>query len=149
VKKIYAQEKYCIGCRLCEVYCSAVHSEYPNDLVKAFNRSKIVPTPRVKVEEDRPLSFAMQCRHCDEPHCLKACITGAMYRDEESGAILNDAERCVGCWTCIVACPYGGIFRDESKSKVVAKCDYCLDQGDPACVKNCPNGALKIEEGGE
>ncbi len=150
MKRIYAREEYCIGCRLCEIYCSAVHTKYPNDLVKAFKKVEVRPVPRVKVEEDKPLSFALQCRHCEEPHCLSACITGAMYRDEETGAILNDKERCVGCWTCILVCPYGAIFRDEGAGKVVAKCDFCLEQGNPACVENCPNGALVLgERGGE
>lgn len=150
MKRIYAQEKYCIGCRLCEIYCAAVHSEYPDDLVKAFKKAAMVPAPRVKVEEERPLSFALQCRHCEEPHCLKACITGAMYRDEETGAILNDKERCVGCWTCILVCPYGAIFKDEITGKVVTKCDFCLHMGQPACVEHCPNGALQLkEEGGD
>jgi Fe-S-cluster-containing hydrogenase component 2 len=27
----------------------------------------------------------------------------------------------------------------------VAKCDLCVEQGEPACVAHCPNRALYIE----
>ncbi len=146
MKKIYAKEEFCIGCKLCEVHCIVAHSKYPNDIVKAFKKLPR-PVTRVIVEENRPVSFAVQCRHCDEPHCVKACITGAMHRDPETGTVVNNTDRCVGCWTCIVACPYGAITRDESDRKVAAKCDLCMKKADgkPACVANCPNDALIYE----
>lgn len=143
MKRIYAREEHCIGCRLCEVYCITAHSAYPNDVLRAFKRQKNRPLPSVVVEEERPLSFALQCRHCDEPECVKSCITGAMQKDPETGVVTNDAAKCVGCWTCIVACPYGVIKRDERERKVASKCDLCSGTGGvPACVKNCPNEAL-------
>jgi len=148
LKRIYAKEEVCIGCRLCEIHCAVAHSQYKDNIVKAFKRQKHRPVPRVIVEESGPLSFAVQCRHCDEPECAKACITGAMCKDPKSGLVLNDSERCVGCWTCIAACPYGAIRRDETEGKVAAKCDMCRDNpGEvPACVANCPNEALVYKE---
>jgi len=146
-KKIYAKEDVCIGCRLCEIHCiAAAHSKYRHDLIKTFKKLSKRPLPRIVVEEDVPLSFGLQCRHCDEPECVKACITGAMQKDPKTGLVINDAERCIGCWTCILACPYGVIRRDYTNKKVASKCDFCLESGsEPACVKNCPNEALYIK----
>ncbi|KKM10196.1 4Fe-4S ferredoxin [Clostridiales bacterium PH28_bin88] len=146
MKRVYAREEYCVGCRLCEVHCVVAHSRY-KDIVKAFKKDNHRPLPRIFVEENRPVSFALQCRHCEEAHCTKACITGAMQKDPVTGVVICDESRCVGCWTCILACPFGAIARDERGKKVASKCDLCSGSGDiPACVKNCPNEALVFVE---
>lgn len=147
MKRVYAKEQYCVGCRLCEIHCVVAHSDYPNNIVKAFKKQNPRPLPRVLVEENKPISFALQCRHCDDAPCTKACITGAMQRNPQTGVVTNDESRCVGCWTCILTCPYGAIARNEQGKKVASKCDLCSGSGDtPACVKHCPNGALVYEE---
>jgi carbon-monoxide dehydrogenase iron sulfur subunit len=70
-----------------------------------------------------------------------------MHRDEVTGAVMVDAERCIGCWTCIMACPYGAIRRDGRNGHAVAlKCDLCPGLEVPACVANCPNRALTYAE---
>jgi carbon-monoxide dehydrogenase iron sulfur subunit len=66
-----------------------------------------------------------------------------MSKDPQTGIVISDSEKCVGCWTCLVACPYGVLARD-SRDKVVAKCDLCPTQDIPVCVVNCPNEALAI-----
>jgi carbon-monoxide dehydrogenase iron sulfur subunit len=144
-RRIYPKEEVCIGCHLCEVYCILAHSG-TKDLIKAFKK-KDKPTPKVIVEEKEGyyITFALQCRHCDDPLCTKACITGAMHRDDKTGIVVCDEDKCVGCWSCILVCPYGAIRRGENK-KVASKCDLCLDAGEPACVQNCPNSALEIVE---
>jgi Fe-S-cluster-containing hydrogenase components 2 len=146
-KRIYAKEEVCIGCRLCEVHCVVAHSQYKDNIVKAFKKAPHRPLPRITVEENRPISFGLQCRHCDDPKCVKSCITGAMQQDPETGIVTNDETRCIGCWTCILACPYGVIKRDFKGRKVASKCDFCIESGgEPACVKNCPNEALYVDE---
>jgi len=146
-KRIYAREEYCVNCRLCEIYCITAHSEYKNDIVKAFNKSAVRPVPRIIVEENKPISFALQCRHCEEPECVKSCITGAMQKDPETGVVTNDETRCIGCWTCILACPYGVVMRDFKHKKVASKCDYCMEAGgEPQCVSHCPNEAIYFGE---
>jgi carbon-monoxide dehydrogenase iron sulfur subunit len=133
-----------MGCRLCEIYCAVQHSK-SKDLVKAYRGEYPKPVPRILVEEKEYLSFAIQCRHCEDAPCISACMTGAMHRDPESGAVLCDEEKCVGCWMCIMVCPFGVISRGREK-KVISKCDLCLGEEEPACVKNCPNEALVLEE---
>lgn len=131
-----------MGCGLCQVYCQLNHSK-SKDLLK-FKRE----TPRpagVRVERAAPVSFPVQCRHCSEPLCVYACLTGALHREPGSGIINVDAERCVGCWTCIIACPFGAIRQDTAQKKI-AKCDLCKGDEVPACVANCPNEALVYAE---
>lgn len=144
MKKIYANEEFCIGCKLCEVYCITSHSKSGN-IIKAY-KVEHQPVPRLFVEESGHVSFAVQCRHCDEAPCLDACITGALHRDSETGAVLCDEEKCVGCWMCIMSCPYGVIARNVAEKKVASKCDLCAGEDAPACVVHCPNEALVFEE---
>jgi carbon-monoxide dehydrogenase iron sulfur subunit len=44
-----------------------------------------------------------------------------------------------------MVCPYGAIKMDK-QGKVVAKCDFCIELKEPACVTNCPNQALVLIE---
>ncbi len=144
-RRIYAREEYCVGCRLCEIFCIAAHSEYKGDVVKTFKKSAVKPVPGIFIEERKPLSFGLQCRHCIEPECVKACITGAMQKDPVTGIVMNDESRCIGCYTCVLACPYGVVAMDHGRKKVASKCDMCASTGcEPACVLNCPNGALYV-----
>jgi carbon-monoxide dehydrogenase iron sulfur subunit len=144
MKRIYAKEDYCIGCRLCEVYCIWKHSGHET-LVKAFQDEENRPEPAVLVEEDGAISFALQCRHCEDAPCVAACIAGAMTRDPETGVVHHDEDKCVGCWSCVMMCPFGAIHIDLEKGKVVSKCDLCKGDEVPACVAHCPNEALIYE----
>ena len=144
MKRIYSKEDVCIGCRLCEVYCTVQHSK-SGDIIKAFRRENPRPTSRLVVEEESSLSFGMQCRHCDEPLCVYSCISGAMQKNPD-GTVLPDANKCVGCWTCVMVCPYGAIKRSPGTDHIAQKCDMCGDLEIPACVANCPNEALVLVE---
>lgn len=144
LKKVYANERLCMGCGLCEVYCLVAHSS-SKDVVKAYLKEKPKPVSRIRKEVHRSLSFAVQCRHCDEAPCVEACLTGAMNVDEKSGAVTHDPERCVECLTCVMVCPAGAIKVDRELG-VVAKCDLCATAGSPVCVEKCPNQALVYAE---
>ena len=144
MKRICIKEEVCIGCHLCEVYCQVEHSQ-SKDLLKAFKREFPQPLPRLRVEERKPVSFAVQCRHCTEPPCVYACLTVALHRDSASGIVTVDVARCTGCWTCILACPFGAIRQDTYRGKI-AKCDLCPEKNVPVCVDNCPNEALVYAE---
>ncbi|NLX37569.1 MAG: 4Fe-4S dicluster domain-containing protein [Chloroflexi bacterium] len=144
MKRIVIHEEHCIGCRLCEVYCLVAHST-SRDIIKAFKTERKTVMPRVLVEEDGPISFALQCRQCQDPSCLEACISGAMHRDERTGAIICDESRCVGCWMCIMVCPVGAIQQNLLGTQVASKCDLCYFADVPACVANCPNEGLTYE----
>ena len=145
MKKIYIQEQYCIGCRLCEIYCQVKHSK-SKKIIKAFKEEKADIFSSILVEEIGYNSFAIQCRHCDDAPCVEACISGAMRTDEDTGIVSCDYDKCVGCWMCIMVCPYGVIKMDISRKRITSKCDLCAGEDIPVCVKNCPNEALKFIE---
>jgi len=143
MKRIYIQEEYCIGCRLCEIYCQVKHSK-SKKIIKAYREGMAEIIPRVLVEEIGYNSFAIQCRHCPDAPCVAACISGALQKNKNTGVVTFDEDKCVGCWSCIMVCPYGVIKRDLSDRKIASKCDLCVDEDIPVCVKNCPNEALKF-----
>jgi anaerobic carbon-monoxide dehydrogenase iron sulfur subunit len=145
MKKIYINEEYCIGCRLCEIYCQVKHSK-SKKILKAFREEELDTISRILVEEIGHNSFAIQCRHCIDAPCVDACISGAMSKNENAGVVNCNEDKCVGCWSCIMVCPYGVIKRDISAKKVASKCDMCIDEKIPVCVKNCPNEALKFSD---
>lgn len=142
MKRIIPKEEYCIGCHLCEVYCALEHSK-SKKIWKAFRESP-KPVARLHIEERGYLAISLSCRHCEDPPCVKACMTGAMYKTS-SGLVLHEREKCVGCWMCIMVCPYGAVKKGEEE-KIIFKCDFCLDRETPACVEGCPQEALVLEE---
>ncbi len=142
MKRVYVNEKWCLGCHLCEYNCAVANSGEP-DMVKAL---KDVPIhPRIQVEGEDKINFAVSCRHCDEPICVKSCITGAL--SIQDGLIHVDKEKCVGCYTCILVCPYGAVMPSPD-GHAIQKCELCTDNsfGEPACVQGCPNLAIVFEE---
>ena len=89
------------------------------------------------------MSYAVSCRHCDEPHCVENCISGALTKQD--GVITIDKEKCVGCFTCVLSCPYGCIT--PTGTGVMQKCELCVENGGtPRCVLGCPNNAIVFEE---
>jgi carbon-monoxide dehydrogenase iron sulfur subunit len=147
MKRIVAHEESCIGCRLCEIHCLVQHSR-SKKIIKAFREERDTVLPRVQVEQSGYVSFALQCRHCEEAPCIEACISGAMHRDPQTGAVLCDQERCIGCWMCIMVCPVGAVMMGPDKL-VASKCDMCLGEEIPVCVANCPNEAIVCQDDNE
>lgn len=140
MKRIYVNEKWCLGCHLCEYNCAFANSG-ETDMVKALKGKTVFP--RIRVDGNEIISFAVSCRHCQDPLCVKSCISGALSVND--GTIVIDKNKCVGCLTCILVCPYGALSQGETG--VVQKCELCLENSctEPACVKGCPNGAIVYE----
>ena len=140
MKKVWVNEEWCLGCHLCEYNCAYANSGI-TDMVKALKGKKI--NPRIRIEESDSINFAVQCRHCDDPICLKSCISGAL--SQKDALVTIDQSKCVGCFTCVMACPYGCIMPSEEGP--MQKCELCTKNGcEPACVKGCPNNAIVYEE---
>ncbi len=143
MKVVVPVEKYCIGCKLCEVHCVAAHAK-SKSIIRAFKDEKNRPLPRIRVEEDLPTTVAINCRHCVDSPCVTACMSNAMIKDED-GTVRHDAKKCIGCWMCIMVCPFGAISR-QKEPKVASKCDMCKGREEgPACVEYCPNDALVLK----
>lgn len=168
---VIADPGKCIGCRVCEIACSTVHSREETPLT-AGNMSNPVQS-RLYLVRTPQGAVPVQCRHCEDAPCALACPVFAITQREDSISI--DEEQCIGCKTCMLACPFGAlklvpVFKnglpveqnlplfpaiaqpeegndasEEYKQLHVAvKCDLCMGVEEPACVANCPQQALQV-----
>jgi carbon-monoxide dehydrogenase iron sulfur subunit len=141
-KEIFVKTDKCTGCLTCKIACAVEHSE-TKSLFAAIQESP-GPVSRVYVEWlPGNAKVPVLCRHCEDAPCLNACISGAISRSE-TNAVITDASKCIGCWTCVMVCPYGVIGRDQTLGKAF-RCDRCPDREIPACVGACPTQALVYE----
>ncbi|HDN18045.1 MAG TPA: 4Fe-4S dicluster domain-containing protein [Candidatus Bathyarchaeota archaeon] len=120
----------CTGCRICELVCS-----FEKEGVYNPRKSRI----RV-VRLGTVVNVAITCRLCDEPACVRACPRDALTQDE-NGVIRVDNDKCDGCGWCVEACEFGAIMIHPELGKAYV-CDLC--DGDPQCVKWCPEEALEL-----
>ena len=130
----------CRTCKVCEVACSIAKEGQARP---ALARMNIIFD---EFNAEAPIS-GLLCRQCEDAPCIEACPVGAMGRDAHTGAVVVDAEVCVGCMKCAEACPWD-IPKKHSELDVAIKWDLCLDrEGGPLCVEVCPlkGKALRYE----
>ncbi|MBW1804354.1 MAG: 4Fe-4S dicluster domain-containing protein [Deltaproteobacteria bacterium] len=149
----------CTGCMTCVVACKHENLTRPrvwwNRILELENASL-----------DRIIYFRNACMHCDDPPCVEACSTGAIYKRPD-GIVLIDEQKCVGSGDCVKACPYGVIdmnpdqeyfpgaqlpfeqtpdahrIHPSGKSSKCTLCVHRIDQGkEPLCVEACPSKAM-------
>ncbi len=109
--------------------------------------------------------MGVQCYHCDNPPCVKACPTQATWK-EPDGIVVVDYNWCIGCRYCMAACPYYGRrfnwhdpvvpVKEMTKKQhylgnrmrargQMEKCTFCVQRTRegrlPACVEACPTGS--------
>lgn len=93
------------------------------------------------------------CRNCHDAPCVAACMPGCRHKDEATGRVITDYERCVGCWMCVMVCPFGAIQRLPAgpgrHHGIALKCDGCLDQSEAPCMAACRRKALGEVRPGE
>ncbi len=174
----------CVGCRRCVYGCVKENNQsrdpqlhwisvlrfakgekWVNDLERAepYYEAEAVP-------EAGYFYMPVQCQHCEDSPCEKACPTKATWKAPD-GIVVIDYDWCIGCRFCMAACPYGArrfnwgkpglpaaelnpdthYLGNRPRPKgVVEKCSFCIqrvreDPGRyPACVEACPVGARKF-----
>lgn len=140
----------CMGCRTCLIACVEAHSDKP---VFELKPDSINFNPKLHMIKTYDITVPYQCRHCENPDCMKTCTKGAIYHDGDK--VLIDQSKCDGCGDCAPACPFGAIdmtpvSAEKPECLVANKCDLCKDSPEgPACVRVCPTGALKLVETSE
>ena len=135
--------KKCVGCYACRVACQMVNGLAPEESFIAFNEVEQGAYPNVYAEV-----VPVQCMHCEDAPCEAVCPTHATYTTD-SGVVLVDEGKCIGCKYCMAACPYGAPSYDEETSTTF-KCDGCYDRRQrgelPACVAACPGANIALDE---
>lgn len=120
----------CTGCLTCELACSFSHS---------IDGKRGASRIRVRTTKHKELWVPVTCLQCEDPACVKSCLVDALSRNQDTGAIELNQDKCVKCMACIAGCPFGcSIFDDEHD--MIIKCDLC--EGDPVCAHFCPTKAL-------
>jgi benzoyl-CoA reductase subunit BamC len=128
IKNIKVDADKCSGCRLCEVVCSAYHSEPKwSSNNPARSRIQIIRHPL------KDIWMPVFAGEYTPSECMgrdKYIIDGKEY-DE--------------CSFCRAACPSRDIFK-EPDSGLPLKCDMCEGEDKPMCVEWCLNEVLTYEE---
>lgn len=152
----------CMGCQTCATSC-----KLSNNLPVGnwWNRVLTIGGDSIDTAGGVYTSNTMQhlplaCQHCENPACTKVCPVDATYKDPETGIVLQDYDKCIGCRMCISACPYTGVrsFNWEEpkynfdfpvgdkdaathQKHTVEKCTLCANlivKGEiPKCVTAC------------
>ncbi len=179
----------CIGCRACQIACKE-WNELSAERTKTGDAGATYENPpalssktytRVTFHEvvgtgggfERSVFVKKQCMHCVDPSCVSACPVAALKKVEETGAVVYDAHRCMGCRYCMMACPFGvPTLEWERLAPHIKKCTFCADrqedtlagqlqvndepvqpatlkrfhagQRKPACARVCPTGAIQF-----
>ncbi len=159
-------QQRCIGCHTCAVACK-IENNLPdvvwwNRILTDGGAEMDIPAgefPNTTIDY-----IPVNCQHCENPACTKVCPVGATYKDENTGIVRQDVDKCIGCRMCMSACPYTGVrsFNWEEPSHVldiaigdvnapdhqkhtVEKCTMCwhrvAQDEEPACIEACPGRA--------
>ena len=130
----------CTGCHACAMACRIA-----NDLPATLPWREVSTFNELHVPGVELMHLSLACNHCAEAPCMEQCPARAYHRDEKTGAVLIDADLCLGCRYCAWVCAYGAPRFDEARG-VMTKCNFCVEKqhegGRPACVTSCPTGAL-------
>jgi len=128
--RLIIDAKRCTGCKLCEEACSFAHE-------RVFDPRKA--RLRVVKVEPQGLDYPVVCRECGKAPCIEACPVDAIYQYENSKLVRLTSGNCILCGVCVDACPFGAMTLHPDTGLPLV-CDLC--NGDPACAKKCPTGAI-------
>lgn len=122
-KVLFVIKRLCTGCQECELVCSLSKTGIFNPKLA---RLKVI-------HSETGVTHPVVCRHCLKPLCREACPVEALSKNPETGAVVLDEKKCIGCRACVEACPFGAI--QVGPEGEILKCDLC--NGNPVCVQFC------------
>jgi len=90
------EEFACWGCRACETACKQEYN--PVDRADGIKYLSVWQDGPKLMNGKLDLLWRVKvCKHCNEPICAKACPEEAITKDQETGIVLSDNEKCNGC----------------------------------------------------
>lgn len=123
----------CVGCQCCMFACTRIH--------KDAGLSKTCLRIRSAGGLERGF-MVITCIACDDPPCARVCPEQALILRNSGGVVLNKA-KCIGCGNCQRACIVKAVFWDEDNNKPLI-CNHC-----GYCVQYCPYGVIGIIKNGD
>ena len=135
--------KKCTSCWACAIACMDQNDIDPRTRAPFRN---VFCLDKRDGDQVKAAYASLACMHCDDAPCIPACPSGCLKKDESTGFTIYDNDNCIGCHSCAMACPFGvPTFNEAGKME---KCDGCyvrVAHGmEPACVRVCPTGALRL-----
>ena len=143
----FFDQSRCTNCHACAIACK--------DWNHPENRIESSPVKLLRMMQWEKGAFPntemhtlfATCYHCEKPVCVEECPNGALFKEDEFGAVLLDEDKCKGARQCWIACPYGAPqYEDNAVGTPMQKCNMCYDKlvaGElPVCVASCPQRAL-------
>lgn len=146
MKRIFIDRDKCQGCLTCQAACMAEHNPAGKSIYDLDMSSPANTVNSNIMADDRGRPTPVFCRHCDDPDCARACMSGAMRKHPESGLVAHDRDRCASCYMCLMSCRFGVLKVDIASRRIIQKCDYCGDRKSPRCVEECPSEAILFLE---
>ncbi|HYJ33022.1 MAG TPA: 4Fe-4S dicluster domain-containing protein [Candidatus Binatia bacterium] len=138
----------CVGCNTCTSACAEANGLPEPENAEAVTRTTTTQWTAIgRYKTSKGEVFAKhQCMHCVSPACHSACLTAAMDKTPQGPVVWHEG-KCMGCRFCMISCPFDAPkFEYSSTNPRIRKCVMCADRvkkgQQPACVENCPEGAL-------
>jgi Fe-S-cluster-containing dehydrogenase component/DMSO reductase anchor subunit len=130
----------CVNCNACSAACIIENgwTIHPRNIFTYNSEAEnLLPV----------INLSMACNHCQSAVCMQGCPSLVFSRDNNTGAIIFDEKKCIGCKYCQWNCPYDAPKFDYIK-KTITKCNLCnsglKEDRQPACSTACPTGALSF-----
>jgi tetrathionate reductase subunit B len=105
----------CIGCHACTVACVS-----ENKLPPKLKYRPVLEFERGKYPNVTRTFLPKPCMQCDKPPCVAACPVkgpdGATWKATsgiETGVVMINYAKCIGCGQCVPACPYNARTLDD------------------------------------
>lgn len=124
----------CVGCGACDLACKSENNtpvgiDWASHKVEThgvFPDVSYIHTPTL-------------CNHCEDAPCVRVCPTHAMHKND-TGMVVHDPNKCIGCKSCMLADPYDVIFFNKKHAFL----DYATD--DSSIVKGGTFSKAELSE---